>query len=296
MLVRRLILSHLLFVTTICPASLAQGEARTLPVGGYRTQVGIAWHTADRQFGLDGRERSLFADTASFRDASFGQTDISLIGEIGILDWLTATAETHFRTLVQEARYVPTRRDSTISASGLGDLWLRARVHVLQTDDSNTAAVTLGWKAPTGSPRQELPLGTGVADYSLGGAFRAPWDLGIVRTYAEASLTYLLRLKAANELMYSLELGLYPGRGVLVYGVLEGTYSGADFDAALANPSENRINESLAGDQSYTGWELGLRLAVDDDLEIGFLLADRMSGRNTPASSSFGLLLAWHGP
>jgi hypothetical protein len=274
----------------------AQGEALNLPVGGHLVRVGIAWHTARTEYGLDGTSRQLFPDTLLFRNSTFGQTDIMLYGELGLTDWLTGSAETHYLTIVREAKYLPTARDTTVSASGLGDIWLKLRFRIADTSSLWAASFSAGFKAPTGATQQEIPLGTGVPDYSLGAAGRIPWMLGSVTGHWEGSLRYVFRRKAANDVEYFSEFSVLAGRGLTFYGILQGVSSAADFESSSGDPAARRIRQNLVGDQSHTSWEVGGRLAVDDDLKLAIFLANRFAGRNTLASSSFGIALCWHAP
>ena len=269
----------------------SNGPAYTCDEGGYVLRLGVAWLSAEHEFGLDGRRHDLFDDTLRFRDAKFGQTDVSFQGEFGVTDWLTGVAQTQLRTVVREAFYVPTGRDTTISASGLTDLWLSARVRLLPLDSRYRATATLAWKAPMGSPTQEIPLGTGVPDYAVGSAASAPYEIGAVTGSLQLSGDFRFRNKASNEIAYAGQLDVNVGRGFVVRGLFDGIHSLADFDRAQTDPTA--VNRTVVGDRSYSRWSVGFLLEADEGLELGATFSDQFGGRNALMATSFALNATW---
>lgn len=282
------LLSLLLLIVGATSAT-ATGGAWTRPEGGYYTKIGLTWLSAEEYYDLERLRRGLFGDNPDFQDPEFGSTDINLYGEYGFTDWLTATLSTQYKTVVREAHYVPNRRDTTASASGLSDIWLSGRLRLLPTDLPMVAALTLGWKIPTGSSTQAIALGTGVPDYELALAGGAPFAIDDnVGGYAQVSGGYRLRNKASNEFNWLLESGLSLGQIFLLQGRVGGTISTSDFDAATSAGAT-----ALVADQSFSQWSLGVIYALDADLELEAAYGRTIGGRNTLASSSLSVGLAW---
>jgi hypothetical protein len=274
-----------IFVAALSPAR-ANGPAWTRADGAYYLRFGVTWLTASHEYGIDGRRHNLFGDSLSYRDAEFGQTDVALLCEYGLTDWLTGVAQTQLRTVVREAYYEPSARDTTISASGLTDLWLAARMRMLPEESPYRATVTLAWKAPMGSPTQEIPLGTGVADYSIGAAGAMPFELGMLTGHFQLASDFRLRNKASNEIGYFGEVSVDVGRGFELLGALDGTQSLADFGA-------EGVNRTMVGDRTYARWSLGLLLEADEGLDLGASFTDHFGGRNSLEATSFSLSATW---
>lgn len=264
----------------------ANGPAFTRADGAYYLRFGVSWMSATYEYGLDGRRHALFGDSLTYRDAEFGQTDVSLLCEYGLTDWLTGVAQTQLRTVVREAYYEPSARDTTISASGLTDIWLGARMRLLPIESPYHATVTVAWKAPMGSPTQEIPLGTGVADYSLGAAGAVPYDIGVVAGHFQLATDFRLRNKASNEFAYAAELDVDLGRGFELRTGLDGIQSLADFDG-------DEINRTVVGDRSFTRWSMGVLLEADEGLDLGASLASDIGGRNALVATTFSLSATW---
>lgn len=267
-------------------AARADGPAWTQSDGGYRLRLGITWLSATHEYGVDGRRHELFGDSSSYRNATFGQTDVAFLCEYGLTDWLTAVAQTQLRTVVREAYYEPSARDTTVSASGLTDLWLAARMRLLPVESTYRATVTLAWKAPMGSPTQEIPLGTGVADYAIAAAGAAPYELGPIVGHLQLATDFRLRNKASNEFAYVAELGVDLGRGFEAIAALDGVRSLADFDAI-------EVNRTIVGDRSFDRWSLGVVLEADEGLDLGATFTDYLGGRNSLAATSFAVSATW---
>lgn len=264
----------------------ANGPAWSRADGAYYLRFGVTWLSASYEYGVDGRRHPLFGDSVSYRDAEFGQTDVSFLCEYGLTDWLTGVAHTQLRTVVRQAYYEPSSRDTTISASGLTDLWLGARMRLLPVDDPWRATVTVAWKAPMGSPTQEIPLGTGVADYSLGAAGAVPFALGIFDGHVQLSTDFRLRNKASNEIAYAGEVGVDLGRGLQLLAGLDGVSSMADFEG-------DELNRTLVGDRSFGRWSLGVVLEADEGLDLGANVAHYFGGRNSLEATALTLGATW---
>ena len=260
----------------------------------YFLRFGVTWLTASQEYGLDGHRHTLFEDSLGFRNAKYGQTDVAFLGEYGITSWLTAVAQTQLRTVVREAFSEASGRDTTISASGLADLWIGARIRLLPASSKYLATATLAWKAPMGSPTQEIPLGTGVPDYALGLAGAIPYEIGSVNGHFQAAGDFRLRNRANNEVAYLAQLDVQLGRGLIMQGSFDGIGSLADFDAGASNLTA--VNRSVVGDRSFGRWSVGLLLEADTGLDLGASFSDHVMGRNAVATSAFALSATWRGP
>jgi hypothetical protein len=261
------------------------GGAWTRGEQGYYFQVALTSFTASEEYDLLGRRRLLFTDSSSFDQGTFGATDIHFRGELGITSWLTATASTEYKVAVREVRYLPTGRDSTASASGLGDLWIGSRFRLLDADSPFAASLTLGWKAPLASYTQAIPLGTGVAEYELmlaGGSNYRVADL--FDGHAQMSGGYRLRHRGSDEFRYLAEVGVRLLEALKLKGVLDGIASTADLE-------ENQRGDIF--DQSFTRLSLSMLIKVDAGTELTAGYSGTVGGQNTLAGSSVTFGIAW---
>lgn len=261
------------------------GGAWTRQDQGYYYQVALTSFTASEEYDLLGRRRRLFTDSASFDQGTFGATDIHFRGELGLTDWLTAVASTEYKVAVREVRYLPTGRDSTASASGLGDLWVGTRFRLLPFESPFAASVTLGWKAPLASYTQAIPLGTGVAEYELvlaGGSNYTIADL--LDGHAQLSAGYRLRHRGSDEFRYLAEVGVRLLDALRLKGVIDGVASTADLE-------ENQRGAIF--DQSFTRMNLSMLIKVDEGTELTAGYAGTVGGQNTLAGSSVTFGIAW---
>jgi len=283
-----LILSLLLLA--ISTASAGGGAWNRAP-GGYYFKIGLNSLSADEEFGRGGRRQPIFADTSNFRDGGFGMTDIGFYGEVGVTDWLTAVASTQFKVAVREAENRTTRRDTTASASGLGDLWLDGRIRLAPDDVPYVAALTIGVKLPTGSPYQQVPLGSGVVDYEAGLAVGTGFPVAGLDGYAQLFGGYRLRNNASDEINYLMEVGVRLSESIILQGIIDGTHSTADFDAAGIGPGD--LSGLSTFDQSYARWTLGTIIGMREGLDLNLGYGAHISGRNALAGSTILIGVAW---
>lgn len=271
----------------------AGGGAWNRTEGGYYIKIGPTFLSADRELGFDGEERNVFDDPTQFRNGSFGITNLGFYGELGLTDWLTGTLSTQYTVAVRQAEQI-NGRDTSQSSSGLGDTWLNARVRLLPKEGSFVGALNLGMKIPTGSPNQEIPLGTGVIDYEATLAFGTSFPVSEDNYgYAQVSTGYRLRRKASDELHYQMETGVHVAETLLLQAIVDGVHSTADFDSAASNPNDASIVGSLASDQSFLRWSLGAIYAIGDDMDLNVSYGHVISGRNTLAAGSLSIGLSW---
>lgn len=284
----------LVLLLALAEPAMAGGGAWNLKKGGYYIKIGLTSLTADESYGFDGSNQPIFPDTANFRGGNFGVTDVALYGELGITDWLTGVASTQYKVAVRQGLYRPTERDSTASASGLGDLWLTARMKLLPDDEQMVATVMLGWKLPTGSPLQDIPLGTGVVDYeaavAVGSGFRI---IGDTHGYGQLSGGYRLRNSASNEVNFLAELGVNLSRDLLLHTIVDGTYTSADFSPALNDPENPEMIRHFRNEQSFTRWMIGAIYAASEDMEINLGYEKYAGGRNIIVGSGISVGIAW---
>jgi hypothetical protein len=289
----------LLFVAMLIPAATAcaGGGAWNKKPGEYYLSVGLASLTAEEEYGYNGGLRLLFSDTAHYRDGEFGMTDITFHGEYGFTDWLTGVASTQYKVAVRQAVYSPTGRDTTASASGLGDLWLGARVRLVPLDEPYAASVTLSLKLPTGSPYQEIPLGTGVLDYDAAAAVGTRFPLyGSITGYAQLSGGYRLRNIASNELNYSAELGIKMSDAIVLQLLMDGIHTTADLDRVADEPGNALGLRAFVADQSFTHWSIGAIYSATETMDINLGYSWNNAGRNSLASGGLAIGASWRTP
>jgi hypothetical protein len=269
----------------------ATGGAWNLLTDGYFFRLGLSSLSASQEYERTGRSRLIFSDSSIYSNGSYGVTDISLYGELGITDWLTAVASTQYKVAVRQAENSATRHDTTASASGLSDLWLDGRIRLLPREMPYAATVTVGVKLPTGSPYQQLPLGSGVVDYEASLAVGRAFPVVGLDGYAQLSGGYRLRNNAANELSYLMEFGVNLNESIVVQGIIEGVHSTADFDAPA--PDGSGVAGTLVFDQSYLRWKLTTMLVIRDGLDLDVGYGAYASGRNAAAGHMLSVGLAW---
>jgi hypothetical protein len=260
---------------------------------GYHYRIALSSFTASRQFDRSGERRGVFADSVSFQDGSFGATDIELKGELGLNDWLTGTASTAYRVAVRQGRYLPTGRDSTESASGMGDVWLGARIRLMPLESLVATTVTLGWKAPLASYTQEIPLGTGVAEYEIRLAGGSYYRLGdVIEGHAQIAASYRLRNRGSDEIHYLAETGLGLAAPLTLQTILDGIISTADIEKA-GLPGAEGDGASPIFDQSFTRLGLSLLYLLDEDTELVAGYSRILAGRNALAGGSLTFGISW---
>ncbi len=285
-----LLFSLLLSILVLLPLPLLARGAWNQKPDGYYIKLGPTFLTANQEYDLQGDLRDIFNDPANFRNPSFGITNIGFYAELGLTDWLTGTLSTQYSVAVREAT-LPNGVDTSQSASGLGDIWLGGRVRLLPDGGSIVGAVTLGLKLPTGSPNQEIPLGTGVIDYEGAVAFGGPFALAELPGYWQSSGGYRLRNRGANELTYQAEIGVTIAETLMLQGVVDGVHSFADFDAASS--AIGGMVSTASSDQSFARWNANFiySLSPDTDLTVGY--GHTFSGRNALSAGAFGVGVAW---
>lgn len=260
---------------------------------GYFVKFGFTSLTADEEYDFAGRLRGLFRDSLSFGDAEFGVSTFTFYAEYGLLDWFTGVVSTQFNVAVRSATYLPTGVPVTASASGLGDIWLGGRVRLLPTGGPVAASITAAWKVPTGSPHQQIPLGSGRADYELDGSLGSGFALGAVTGYGQVSAGYRLRGGVADEITYLAELGVNVGSRTIVHGVVDGIGSGTDFPAAARALGDGIGGTGILPSQSFLRWTLGAIYATSAGFELSIDYSRQESGRNALASSAVALGITW---
>jgi hypothetical protein len=274
-------------------STASAGGAWNRDDGGYYVQFGFTSLTADRRFDYDGRSRALLDDTLTLRDIELGVSSLQFYSEYGLTSWLTAVTSTQFHVAVRRAVDVTTGLDRTASASGLGDIWLGGRVRLLAPGGPLAASVTAACKIPTGTPFQDVPLGSGSVDYDLSGAVGSGFAVGVVTGYGEVSGGYRIRGRASDEIVGQGLLGVNLGKALIVQAVLDGIRSGADFDAAAQVASESPGDLPSPSEQTFLRGTLGLIYATSAGFDLDLSYGRQFLGRNTLASSSIILGVAW---
>lgn len=283
----------IIIVAAAIPA-FATGGAWTRDEGGYYVKIGLTSLTADEEYGFDGNRRLIFHDTTQFGAGDYGVTDITLYGEYGITGWLTGVASTQYKVAVKQAEYKISGRDTSASASGLGDLWLGARFKLPSVIEPVVAAFTLSLKLPTGTPLQEIPLGTGVIDYEAALAIGSGFPIkDEINGYAQLSAGYRLRNSASNELNYQAEIGVNLSEVLMVQGIFDGSHSSADFQEAANEAITIGRAEGYESDQSFTRWGFGIIYRTSETMDLSLGYSWNSSGRNALASSGVSIGVAW---
>lgn len=273
---------------TLPTALLARGAWNRKP-DGYYIKLGPTFLTAYQEFNLNGDLRDIFNDPVNFRNPSFGITNIGFYGELGLTDWLTGTLSTQFSVAVREAT-LPNGVDTSQSASGLGDIWLGGRIRLLPDGGVIAGALTLGLKLPTGSPNQEIPLGTGVIDYEGTIAFGSPFVIAGMQGYWQSSGGYRLRNRGSDELTYQAEFGVNIAETLMLQGVVDGVNSFADFDTSNVTGA---MVSTISSDQSFARWNAGFIYAIAPDTDLTVSYGHTFAGRNALSAGTFGVGIAW---
>ena len=272
----------------------AGGGAWVKKLGEYYFKSGFTSITADKEYGLSGEDQPLFRDTMRYSNGTIGITNISIYGEYGFTSWLTGVISTQYSVAVREADDLETGLTESSSASGLSDIWVSGRVKLLPDSWPLTGAATLAWKIPSGSPKHDIPLGTGVPDYEGALAFGKGFPVGAETFgYAQVSGGYRLRNKAANELNWQAEAGVEVIPGLGVQAIFDGTHSTADFESLATLPDDDIVFIGLVSDQSFSRFSGGIVYDLSDEMQINVLYTNTLSGINTLVASSFSIGVAW---
>ncbi|MCC7438819.1 MAG: hypothetical protein IT211_10040 [Armatimonadetes bacterium] len=285
-----LLLPTILSILVLLPLPLLGRGAWNRKPDGYYIKLGPTFLTAYQEHDLQGELRDIFNDPINFRNPSFGITNIGFYAELGLTDWLTGTLSTQYSVAVRQAT-LPNGVDTSQSASGLGDIWLGGRMRLLPDGGAIVGAITLGVKLPTGSPNQEIPLGTGVVDYEGAVAFGGPLALAGMQGYWQSSGGYRFRSRGADELTYQAEVGVSIAETLTLQGVVDGVRSFADFDGASG--VGGAMVSTVSSDQSFARWNASFiyALAPDTDLNVGY--GHTFAGRNALSAGAFGVGVAW---
>ncbi len=291
MTIRSLSLPVALLLATLSTEAVA-GGAWNRKSDGYYLKVGPVFITADREYDIWGEPRTIFNDPARFREGSFGVTNFVFYGELGLNDWLTGVLSTQYMVAVREAKQL-NGRDTSQSSSGLGDTWVSARVKLFPDEFGVAGAVTLGVKIPTGSARQEIPLGTGLVDYEAGLAFGRGFPVGPTSGYAQIGGGYRLRRDAGDEVTYQVEAGINLASTIMLQGIVDGVGTTSDLDAVAVDGQSGSAPMQFIADQSFLRWNVAFIYAATDLLDINIGFGDVVSGRNTLDAGSFSIGLSW---
>jgi hypothetical protein len=291
-------LALLSVVALLIPAASALGAgAWTRDDGGYYVKFGFTSLTADEEYDYGGNRRGLLRDSIFFDDADLGVSSLSLYCEYGILDRITAVVSTQYHVAVRRAVYVPTGVVTTASASGLGDIWVGGRVGLLPSEGPVAASVGVSAKIPTGSPFQDIPLGSGRADYELTGSLGSGFEVEGVTGYGQVSAGYRLRGGAEGEVSWMSELGVNVGSRLIVQGVVDGIGSTFDFASAGGasgdGSSADPVQIPRHIEQSFLRWSFGVIYATSAGFELNLNLQRQEWGRNSLASSAILFGVAW---
>lgn len=284
----------LLFLVLSTANELSAGGAWTREPDDYYVKIGATWLTADQEFDLGGSVRPLFTDTTVALNGSYGVTELGFYLEYGITSWLTGIASTQYKVAVREARLARIERDTAISSSGLGDLWLAGRVRLADGDSGPAASLTLAAKAPTGSPQQQIPLGSGRLDYQIDGAVGSSFKVGEETWgWLQGSLGYRLRNGVANEGLYDVEVGLDVGSGIVFATRIDGIVSTADFTEGASDPDQASAAIRFAHSSSYSRWSTQVIYTSSPGLHLNLGYAGLFDGKNIVDTHGLSLGVAW---
>jgi len=266
--------------------------AWTQAIDDYYVKLSSTWSTASVEYGLDGQTTLLFPDSSVVRNGTFGTTEVGLYVEYGVNDWLTAVGSTHYKVIVREAQLTSTSRDTALSASGLSDSWIGGRVQLTRGDIASTATVSV--KIPTGSPNQQIPLGTGVVDYEIAATVGRSIPMGDARWgWAQGSVGYRFRNQAANDVTYTADGGVDVGSGVTIATRMDGLISGADFEEAYRETDQTAARNRLIGSSTYHRWSAQVIYASSPGIHLNAGYGFVYSGRNVVAVHGLSVGIAW---
>lgn len=268
------------------------GDAWNRDDGGYYLELGFSSMTADQQFDFGGHQRGLLGDSSGFRDAQIGVSSLRIYCEYGITGWLTAVVNTQYHVAVRRAVLIATGLDATASASGLGDVWVGGEFRLIPGNGPVVASLTASWKIPSGSPHQDIPLGSGSADYEVSGAVGTGFALGVVTGYGEVTGGYRIRGLASDEITYLAALGINLGRSLILQATVDGIQSGADFAGAATSQDAGGAYPTFS-EQTFLRGTLGAIYTTNGGFDLNLGYGRQFLGRNTLASSTLLLGVSW---
>lgn len=291
---RRIMHASFLLLTLLAATELSAGGAWARRPDDYFVKISATWLTAAEEFDFGGDRRLIFPDTTVALNGSYGITELGFYLEYGLTPWLTGIVSTQYKVAVRQARLARIERDTAVSASGLGDLWLAGRIRLADGRSGPALSLTLAAKAPTGSPLQQIPLGSGRIDYQIDGA--GGWSFNVGEEtwgWLQGSLGYRLRNGVANEGVYDVEVGLDVGSGIAFSTRFDGVVSTADFTEAAADPDRASAAMRFAHSSSFSRWSAQVIYTSSPGLHLNMGYAGFFSGRNIVDTHGLSLGVAW---
>ena len=289
----------------------AQAAAWTRASGEMQVIAQGSWVRAAELYGFDGQVQ----DYESTRpgETVFQDTSLYFNVEIGVLSWLTLSADVPYKILeVEDASFVS-------RTEALGDLTLGARIGIFELLEWSEAPFALAVEPrirfASGYTRNLRPsAGPGQIDFELHVAAGVALPIPVVSGYAQARVGYRLRsgtfafsnaqscqdqgTPGANcfeevetpgfgdEFLWGLELGITPFSGkVVAFGKVSGNFSvdapDVGFDPANPIPDRQRFIKVGGGGILYPIQFFTDGLEVVSNLGLLFQYFTTPDGRNT---------------
>jgi hypothetical protein len=267
----------LLLLFLALPAGPARAGAWTQPARSYYAKIETALGRADTEFDSRAREVPYAVDSLKTRPADYRNLQVRGYLEYGIADRLTGVVSLSYQRIEAEEKAARHR------TFGFSDLRVGTRYALSRTGVVTALAVEA--KIPTGYRQNAFPaLGSHAADlaisYQAGGSFPGGYAT------AEAGLN-LRSGHLANEIPFSLEVGLHPVPRTQIRGVLRGRRSLGTIEAAAGTDLarvDSRVLDLAAA--------LVYAVRKDADIEAGWTRT--LEGRNTLIGTEISLGLAVH--
>ncbi len=192
--------------------------------GSYYIKFSRNHFSTKDQFSFSGQRQPLNAQSSGLRDSEFSDTNFSVYGEVGVLDWFTAVFSTSYKDYSSSGFNLSDQSSFKNSVSGLSDIFIGGRIRL--TAQPFALALQPMIKLPSGDSDATIPLGTGSADTELRMQFGTKLPLPLAN-YFTADIGYTGRGGSGfnDEVPYFIELGVYPMRRLIVKGAVDGRKS-----------------------------------------------------------------------
>jgi len=204
---------------------------------------------------------------------------LQAFGEVGVSDRLTVTASVPFTFLsVSPLPSAPAPETSRLTNSGLGDIDLMARYHLL-TENGYAASCGLRFGIPSGDSKNPNGLILGDGEFNVAPVILFGKSFFPLPAYLTVDAAINLRGSGfSNELLYHVEFGygLFESR---VYAIL--LLSGKEATSSIPSTSvEASVYGRSTNNQEYTAIVPKLLCKVSDHSGVAISFATATHGRN----------------
>ncbi|MCG8606275.1 hypothetical protein MJD09_14980 [bacterium] len=262
--------------------------------GKYYVKLSLNHFSTTEQFSLAGQRQPLNAQLENLRDSKFTDTNLSVYGEVGVLDWFTAVFSTSYKRYASSGFNLSDQSRFHNTVSGPSDLFVGGRIRLVAMPFALALQPMI--KLPTGDMDRSIPLGTGETDLELRVQLGTKLPLPL-NNYFTADVGYSGRGGTGfhDEVPYFVEFGVSPAKRLLLKAAVDGRKSTQTLSSqaeVVGAPNQNM----LIVDQDFTRLWGGLIYSATPTVDLSLEFSSVLSGTNTLAGRTFYLGLAFKTP